>query len=135
MFHKLVVSVLLCFAAAMACPSTAKSADGLDGIWEQYVLQKSGNWDDFCAAKFDVQRSPEGYDATTLWVNPRTGLKWAHTFSHRFDGRTWTFRSDWQNGRIAEFRLKRVSADVFIGWSYLHGQRLSRSVWLRRPQK
>ncbi len=135
MFRKPIVGFWLCVAAAMACPSTAKSADRLDGVWEQYLLQKSGNWDDFCAAKFELQLTSQGYDATTLWVNPRTGLKWARTFNHRFDGRMWTFRSDWQNGRIAEFRLKRVNADVFIGWSYLRGQRLSRSVWLRRPQK
>lgn len=135
MFHRPIVVSLLCVAAAMACPSPAKSADGLDGVWEQYVLPKQGNWDDFCAAKFKLQLTPQGYSATTLMVAPRTGLRWVHAFDHRFDGRMWTFRSDWRDGRIAEFRLKRVNADVFIGWSYLGGRRLTRSVWLRRPQK
>jgi len=135
MFHSPIVRCLLCVAACLFLTKST-SGGGLDGEWAQYVLQPNGEWDDLCAAKFLLQRTPRGdYNAKTLWLNPIFRIKQAVTSGHRLNEPMWTFKSNWGGNRIAEFRLKRVSEHVFIGWSYERGQRAKQSVWVRRPQK
>jgi hypothetical protein len=126
--------VLVLFGAIMAATNTAASAADLDGVWEQYIVPKSG-WDLVYLCRIELRRSAQGYDATTLDVGPRTIPKQIRTFNHRFDGTTWTFDSDWQDKGIATFQLKRVNDDLFIGWSYLKGEPQSANLWLRRPAR
>ncbi len=134
MWRQLMRGLLLFAAVAAGGQSTATSAGDLAGVWEQYVVPKSG-WDLVYLARFELHRTPQGYDAATVDVAPGAFPPQIRTFNHRFDGTTWTFNSDWQVRGIATFQLKRVNADLFIGWSYLKGHRQNANLWLRRPAR
>jgi hypothetical protein len=100
-------------AAPAAVPITPTPYP-LEGVWKQFVLDPVEG--DVYVGTFVVGRSGGGYV-----ISPRTqieGERVEHSlgvFDVAYDGQTWTYNSNWGNGKISSFQFRRVSPTVFEG--------------------
>ena len=46
-------------------------------------------------------------------------------------GEDWAFRSGWANHGVAQFRLRRAAAGVYLGWSYLREEKRNFNMWVQ----
>ena len=106
-------------AAAPAEPAPASASvtptpGGIEGVWKQFIPTTDEG--DVYLGTFVVARSNGEYV-----VSPRTqteGQRMENSigiFDVAYDGRSWTFNSNWGGGRIGNFELQRVSPTVFEG--------------------
>ena len=100
------------------------------GVWKQYFYDPYGKL--VYGGTYRVTKQKENYvmyeeehlKASNI-VNS-LGL-----FDVAYDGDLWTFKSDWGNGLIGHFRLRRVSDSIFEGESLLHGRIRDKNKWVR----
>lgn len=108
----------------------------IEGLWKQYMMieedwiyggtfivtEENGVYAmDYYEEIAERQVASDSYIADT--INSR-GL-----FDITFDNNVWTFKSDWGNTGIGEFRLMPRYPDIFEGYSYLDGQRRTFNRW------
>jgi hypothetical protein len=101
------------------------------GEWHQLVYSNE-QWE--TRAIFRLDKKQGEYLMTR--IDKKEGIpifkpKPKGVFDIRFKGDDWYFKSDWGQGKIAEFRLKQITPGVYIGWSYLNGKKVEQYIWLR----
>ncbi len=105
------------------------------GTWQQYVFDGDGAPVYLATFRFDEKDSDFAVQALDIGPNtfPRDNFR---TFGHTFDGKTWTFQSDWHEYGIATFQLRKGSAKgSFEGYAYLNGERQpNRHILIRHDQ-
>ncbi len=101
--------------------------DRVIGNWNQYVFEDN-RWrylgtfavyfkEDYVMVPLNQNNSPDLIHSKGIYqVN--------------FFGNEWTFKSDWGNGNVGEFYLKKIGAGIYHGYPYLRGQRLSENLWI-----
>jgi len=106
--------------AAAAAEPGAKPAPvtptpgGIEGAWKQYILTEDEGA--VYLGTFVVARSEGEYV-----ISPRTQLEGERMENSigvtdvSYDGRGWSFNSNWGKGRVGNFELERLSPNVFEG--------------------
>ncbi|NUM37085.1 MAG: hypothetical protein HUU50_21290 [Candidatus Brocadiae bacterium] len=103
----------------------------ITGIWQQYI-EWNNQW--IYLSTFEVKKENGVYSMTAVHftsdipIIPSLGIS-----QIRFNGKTWTFLSDWgkENGGKAFFKLNKYKPNMFLGYSYLNGRKISHNFWLR----
>jgi len=109
----------------------ASAGDVILGQWRQYVYDPgSGQWQ--LLGSVLVGKNALGYTmAPGEQVESPGILNSISIFDVKFDGYTWTFNSNWGQGRVGNFALRRVSDTLFEGDSSYAGQFLQRNRWVK----
>jgi hypothetical protein len=126
----LVVSVGAYQAGSSYLSDQASSQDSPAGTWQQYVI---ADGHPVYLATFSFEKVGDDFAVTPLDVAPCTFPQADfRTFGHRYDGRHWSFNSDWHEYGIANFELDKVDPGRFEGYAYLDGeQRPYRHILIR----
>lgn len=95
----------------------------LVGVWRQYA-----NGQELGTARLD--RFEDGTYAMTNLYQPPNAIHSRGLSDVYFDGRRWTFKSDWGNV-IASFELELGPDGAFHGWSYRNGRRYERQRYVK----
>jgi hypothetical protein len=119
-------------AAAVITASHPEAAPGdvILGVWRQYVyvdpdqLRPLGT---FAVGK----RGGEYTMAAREQVESADLLNSIGIFDVASDGELWTFNSNWGQGRVGNFELRRMSPTVFEGDVKYLGQVVSRNRWVK----
>ena len=102
------------------------------GVWTQYYESgRSGKWTQHGAFRVFMKDDKLQMASEDQTKAPEGAIKSRGLFNVGFNGETWTFDSDWGNGRIGSFKLRRVNDDVYEGYSYLNDQRRDHNIWVR----
>jgi hypothetical protein len=111
-------------------PPPTPPASSIVGIWDQYVKDEDGRL--IYIGKFVVTKQNERYSmGAKEWADPATIVRSVSLYDVTYDGEWWTFKSDWENGGTALFRLHRVSDTIFEGESTVNGQRRRINKWVK----
>jgi hypothetical protein len=87
---------------------------GIEGAWKQYILTQDEGA--VFLGSFVVARAEGEYV-----ISPRTQIEGERMENSigvtdvSYDGRDWTFNSNWGKGRVGNFELERLSPTVFEG--------------------
>ncbi len=102
----------------------------IEGAWKQYVLVPDEG--PVYLGTFVVSRHRGDYI-----VAPRTqteGERYVNTlgvFDVSYDGKQWTFNSNWGGGEVGNFELQRVSPTVFEGEIRVAGELSNRTRFVK----
>lgn len=73
-------------------------------------------------ARLNIRADGSAYQASPLELTPNTFPKHAYrSYDHKFQDGTWTFREEWDGGRVGEFFLERQADGSFRGFARLAG--------------
>ncbi len=100
----------------------------MTGDWQQFVLV-----DDAWRALgiYRVAQADGDYRMAPVSQSQGPGTTPSKGLSDvRFAGAEWSFNSDWGDGKVGEFRLRHIGPGVYVGWSYLHDQRVNLNLWV-----
>ncbi len=114
-------------------PRVLKEANkGIEGVWVQR-LRIFGEKRLSAVGEFRVEKQFGGYQMRQLRsINQPDKVIDSRGISNvRFDGKQWSFFSDWGLPRLGEFRLSRVTDDLYRGYSFYDGKRLGFHEWER----
>jgi hypothetical protein len=106
-------------AAASADPGATPTPvtptpGGIEGAWKQYILTQDEGA--VYLGSFVVARAQGEYV-----ISPRNQIEGERMENSigvtdvSYDGRDWTFNSNWGKGRVGNFELERLSPTVFEG--------------------
>jgi hypothetical protein len=101
------------------------------GEWHQ-LAYRDEKWETL--AIFRLDKKQDAYLMTRVDKGASVPIfqpKPKGVFDIRFKGDDWYFKSDWGQGKTAEFRLKQITPGLYIGWSYLNGKKVEQYIWLR----
>lgn len=123
--------MLICCLPLQAENGDEQQTAGILGVWQQYV-EVGEEW--IYLASFEVTYRDETYAMRCVHVTQDIPIIESQGIKDiEFDGKTWKFLSDWgkESGGWALFKLSKVKPDLFFGYSYLNGKRISKNLWLR----
>ena len=110
-------------------PGAAQAqTERVTGEWAQFILDNEV-WRPL--GVYRVEQADDGYRMTPVRqaegpsVTPSRGLS-----DVRFSGEDWSFNSDWGDGNVGQFRLRRAAPSVYLGWSYLGDERRNFNMWV-----
>ena len=110
-------------------PAAAQDrGERVTGDWQQFIYS-DGTWRSL--GLYRVEPSGDGYRMEAIDqvrqhdVVPSRGLS-----DIRFTETEWRFNSDWGSGKVGEFRLRRAGPGLYLGWSYLHEEKVNLNMWL-----
>lgn len=135
--HPIVVIIGL-LAAAIAIwgffwskpDSPPPAARTIAGVWDQYVKDDAGKF--IHVGRFVVSEQNGRYSmGAKAWADPAKTVRSVSLYDVTYNGEWWTFKSDWENGKKAFFRLKKVSDTIFEGEATAGDQRREMNRWVR----
>lgn len=107
-------------AAAPADPTpqpptpVTPTPSGIEGAWTQYIIR--ADEPDYDLGTFVVAQFNGKYLVTPRNQTKGDGVENSEgVFDVQYDGRAWTFNSKWDDGRVGNFKLHRVSPTIFEG--------------------
>jgi gentisate 1,2-dioxygenase len=121
----------LCFALLLfALPGAARAqSDRVTGDWQQFVLDGQGAWR--ALGVYRVEETNGEYRMTPVSQSQDPDVTTSKGLSNvQFTGKDWTFNSDWGNGDVAEFRLRRIGPGIYAGMSYLREEQRNYNLWV-----
>ena len=105
--------------------------DVILGSWQQYIPdQATGAWQH--VGTFVVTKSEGSYVMSAR--EQRSAPDMVNSigiFAVQSDGNTWSFNSNWGEGRVGNFLLERVSNTSFEGTIQADGSEVTRTRWTR----
>lgn len=112
------------------CSAPTQSVESPAGTWRQYVIHDG---QPVYLATFTFVEHDGDFRVVPNDVAPVTfPQEDFRTFEHNYDGKHWSFHSDWHEYGIAWFQLKKVDEGRFEGFAYLDGeQRPNRHILIR----
>ena len=122
-------SVLWLWLALIVLPGAAHAQAGrVTGDWQQFVLDNDA-WR--MLGTYRVEKVGEQYRMAPVSQTKGPGVVNSKGLSDvQFSGEDWSFRSDWGNGDLAQFRLRRAEQGVYLGWSYLREEKRNFNMWV-----
>jgi hypothetical protein len=122
-------SVLWLWLALIGLPGAAHAqTERVTGDWQQFVLVDDA-WR--MLGTYRVEKAGEQYRMTPVDQTKGPGVIASKGLSDvQFSGEDWTFRSDWGNNDLAQFRLRRTAQGVYLGWSYLREEKRNFNMWV-----
>jgi hypothetical protein len=131
-----VTATMLAFSAVefgRSQPPTSLNEPAVVGVWTQYVESpnKPGEWKEYGSFRVLVKDDTLLMTIEDQSTAPKPGLKSQGLFNVHADGQQWTFSSDWGNDTIAQFKLNRVTDEVYEGHSYLDNTPRNHNLWVR----
>jgi len=120
--------LIVLFAQPFHSVYAAEDVNRKTGEWQQFVWDE-GKWryigvflvyeqnNIYMMKPVDQVKSPD--------ITNSLGL-----FDVSFTKNEWVFNSDWGNGNIGTFRLKKIAPGIYEGWSYFKDKQLQRNVWI-----
>jgi hypothetical protein len=109
----------------------AQASKNVLGEWHQ-LAYRDEQWETLAIFRLDIKqgvylmtRIDKGASVPIFKPKPK-GVS-----DIRFKGDEWYFKSDWGQGKIADFRLKQITSGLYVGWSYLNGKKVEQYIWLR----
>ena len=122
-------AVMWLWLALVVLPGVAHAqSERVTGDWQQFVLVNDA-WR--LLGTYRVEKAGDGYKMAP--VNQATGpgiIASKGLLDVRFSGEDWAFKSDWGDGKVAQFRLRRAAPSVYLGWSYLGEQKQNFNMWV-----
>lgn len=106
----------------------ASRTQELVGIWQQESNLGPG-WNE--VGKCRVLMESDGQLQMNALSYGKNVIRSRGITNIRVSGDSWTFNSDWGNGDIAKFELKRVSKGFYEGAVYLNGKLRAEDRWRR----
>ena len=121
-------AMALLLLLAMLPVSAHAQSERVTGDWQQFVLDNDA-WR--MLGTYRVEKAGEQYRMTPVNQTKGPGITNSKGLSDvQFSGEDWTFRSDWGNNNIAEFRLQRAAQGIYLGWSYLREEKHNFNMWV-----
>ena len=115
----------------MALPGAAQvKGERVAGDWEQFIFfPDTSTWRS--AGVYRVEQVDGEYRMSPVNQVQAPDLTNSRGLTNvRFSGSDWLFNSDWGNGNVGEFRLRRIGPGVYQGWSYLGEKQINPNIWL-----
>ncbi len=116
------------------CPSssitTKKTPPSLNGIWEQYIAKPTGSDFRLIGTFIVTKDRNDKLFIVTKEMSPNA-IQSLGIHGITYDGESWTFYSDWSSRQTAFFKLRRVSDNVFEGYSSVGGRIRDRNRWIK----
>ena len=120
--------IALCLISLLPFVSDAQEQERRTGEWQQFTWSEN-RW--MAIGTFLVREDNGVYLMTPVTqVRDPSVTNSRGLFDVSFTSSAWTFRSDWGNGNIANFRLTRTGPGTYEGWSYLGEERRNKNMWL-----
>ena len=122
-------SVLWLWLALIVLPGAAHAqSERVTGDWQQFVLDNDA-WR--MLGTYRVEKADEQYRMAPVSQTKGPGVVNSKGLSDvQFSGEDWSFRSDWGNNDLAQFRLRRAAPGVYLGWSYLREEKRNFNMWV-----
>ncbi len=125
---RLVLAGLWLLLAVLPGSTQPRSNEPVTGDWQQLVFAR-GAWRTL--GVFRVLQSGAEYRMEPVnQVRDGTVINSRGLSNVRFSDPDWRFHSDWGNGNVAEFRLRRIGPGAYQGWSYLRDEQRELNLWL-----
>ena len=103
-------------------------AERTTGDWQQFVLDNDV-W--LMLGTYRVEKAGEQYRMAPVSQTKGPNITNSKGLSDvQFSGEDWTFRSDWGNQGVGQFRLRRAAQGVYLGWSYLREEKHNFNMWV-----
>ncbi len=122
--------VTLLFVVYLFVPLSAFAQEKIAGHWKQYVWEEqSQRWKNL--GIYVVYSQAGNYLMAP--INQKMGKNVINTsglFGVTFTEAEWRFKSDWGDGKVAEFQLNKIVTGTYHGWAYLNGQRVNENLWV-----
>ena len=120
---------ILCWILLIMVASPAHAqTERVTGDWQQFV-QDNDVWRSL--GIYRVEKAGDGYRMAPVSQTKGPGVINSKGLSDvQFSGEDWAFRSNWGNGDVAQFRLRRGAPGVYLGWSYLRAEKRDFNMWL-----
>lgn len=100
---------------------TSVNQESPAGTWRQYVIHDG---EPIYLATFTFVEQNGDFAVTANDVAPVTFPQCDFkTFAHQYDGKKWSFHSDWHEYGVAWFSLEKIDDGRFEGYAYLDGER------------
>jgi hypothetical protein len=111
-------------------PTRPSPADVIVGTWRQFVVDELGQ--SRYLGTFVVTKLGGGYRMQSQdQVQGPDVVNSLGLFDIRSNGETWSFNSNWGNGAIGNFVLRRVSPTLFEGDVLFQGRVVGHNKWVR----
>ena len=104
--------------------------DAIIGTWKQY--QYRAGVPDWEISTFTISKKDGNYAASIIDQSQATNVEDSMgIYDIRSDGNTWTFNSNWGQGRVGTFNLRKKSDTVYEGEIFSEGIMMARVKMVR----
>ena len=108
-------------------PNITTKPSSIVGQWKQYAYDTDGS---IYLGIFAVSKQGNSY-SMSAYEQPTNSINSVGLYDVDYDGKNWSFKSNWANGEKGTFKLHKVSNTVFEGDVLSNGRIVDKNRWIK----